>query len=101
MTDSGTDPLLADTDGDAVGDLKELQIGTDPFNPDTDGDGSADGVEIASQTDPLDGIRPSDNQAKLIDIEYKSQGVISMTWKKLRRLTINFRNQETLRNGKM
>ena len=82
MTDSGTDPLLADTDGDAVGDLKELQIGTDPFNPDTDGDGSADGVEIASQTDPLDGIRPSDNQAKLIDIEYKSQGVISMTWKK-------------------
>ena len=81
MTDSGTDPLLADTDGDAVGDLKELQIGTDPFNPDTDGDGSADGVEIASQTDPLDGIRPSDHQAKLIDIEYKSQGVISMTWR--------------------
>ena len=80
MTDSGTDPLLADTDGDAVGDLKELQIGTDPFNPDTDGDGSADGVEIASQTDPLDGIRPSDQQAKLIDIEYKSQGLISMTW---------------------
>ena len=81
MTDSGTDPLLADTDGDAVGDLKELQIGTDPFNPDTDGDGSADGVEIASQTDPLDGIRPSDQQAKLIDIEYKSQGLISMTWR--------------------
>ena len=49
MTDSGTDPLLADTDGDAVGDLKELQIGTDPFNPDTDGDGSADGVEIATK----------------------------------------------------
>lgn len=82
MTDSGTDPLLADTDGDAVGDLKELQIGTDPFNPDTDGDGSADGVEIARQTDPLDGIRASDQQAKLIDIEYKSPGVISMTWKK-------------------
>ena len=81
MTDSGTDPLLADTDGDAVGDLKELQIGTDPFNPDTDGDGSADGVEIASQTDPLDGIRPSDQQANLIDIEYNSQGVISMTWR--------------------
>ena len=81
MTDSGTDPLLADTDGDAVGDLKELQIGTDPFNPDTDGDGSADGVEIASQTDPLDGIRPSDHQANLIDIEYNSQGVISMTWR--------------------
>ena len=80
MTDSGTDPLLADTDGDAVGDLKELQIGTDPFNPDTDGDGSADGVEIARQTDPLDGIRTSDQQAKLIDIEYKSQGLISMTW---------------------
>ena len=80
MTDSGTDPLLADTDGDDVGDLRELQIGTDPFNPDTDGDGSADGVEIASQTDPLDGIRPSDQQAKLIDIEYKSQGLISMTW---------------------
>ena len=79
MTDSGTDPLLADTDGDAVEDLKELQIGTDPFNPDTDGDGSTDGDEIASQTDPLDGLRSSGYQAKLMTIEHKSRN-ISITW---------------------
>ena len=39
-----TDPHLADTDCDGVGDGDEVENGTDPFNPDTDGDGIPDGA---------------------------------------------------------
>ncbi len=39
-----TDPHLADTDCDGVGDGDEVQNGTDPLNPDTDGDGIPDGA---------------------------------------------------------
>ena len=41
----GTDPLVADTDGDSLGDGAEIALGTDPFDFDTDGDGLADGVD--------------------------------------------------------
>ncbi|MFT4702614.1 MAG: hypothetical protein ACI81R_000300 [Bradymonadia bacterium] len=51
----GTNPNLADTDGDGLGDLEEIFThGTTPTNPDTDGDGANDGQEIAAGTDPLD-----------------------------------------------
>ncbi|MDH5515545.1 MAG: hypothetical protein OEY45_10345, partial [Gammaproteobacteria bacterium] len=61
----GTNPLLADTDGDGLGDFDEVnadgnpstyQVGvdTDPDNPDTDGDGDTDGFEVTIGTDPLD-----------------------------------------------
>ena len=39
-----TDPHIADTDCDGVGDGDEVQNGTDPLNPDTDGDGIPDGA---------------------------------------------------------
>ena len=39
-----TDPHLADTDCDGVGDGDEVQNGTDPLNPDSDGDGIPDGA---------------------------------------------------------
>ena len=65
MTDTGTDPLLADTDGDALGDLQELQVGTNPLNPDTDGDGSPDGEEVSNQTDPLDASSNANQIAKI------------------------------------
>ena len=39
-----TDPHLADTDCDGVGDGDEVQNGTDPLNPDSDGDGIPDGT---------------------------------------------------------
>lgn len=64
--DLGTDPLLADTDGDGILDSVEIVAvggtatisygifagsypgtGTDPLNSDTDGDGILDGVEFA------------------------------------------------------
>ncbi len=55
----GTDPLNPDSDGDGLGDGREVAIyGTDPTNPDTDGDGAGDWYEVyASFTDPND---PSD-----------------------------------------
>ncbi len=53
----GTDPLNPDTDGDGLGDGRELNIfDTDPLNPDTDGDGMSDGDEVTWRYDPLDPI---------------------------------------------
>ena len=51
----GTDPLVADTDGDGLNDGEEfLTYKTDPLNPDTDGDGLTDGIEVKStKTNPL------------------------------------------------
>lgn len=43
-TEIGTDPQVADTDGDSLSDYWEVRkYGTDPLAPDTDGDGLADG----------------------------------------------------------
>jgi len=52
----GTNPLVADTDGDRLDDGVEVHVyGTDPLKGDTDGDGSSDGREIDElHTDPLD-----------------------------------------------
>ena len=49
---TGTDPLLADSDGDGVSDSGEISHGTDPLNSDTDGDGLSDGEEEEAGTDP-------------------------------------------------
>ena len=50
VRDVGTDPCLADTDGDGLDDGDEVNLGTDPLNPDTDGDVALDGWDA----DPLD-----------------------------------------------
>ncbi len=48
-----TDPLLADTDADGLPDGQEVeQTNTDPRNPDTDADLLNDGDEIENNTDP-------------------------------------------------
>ncbi|MDP0501152.1 MAG: glycoside hydrolase N-terminal domain-containing protein [Verrucomicrobiota bacterium JB022] len=56
-TDTGTDPLKADTDGDGIEDGVEITMySTDPTEADTDGDGIDDGVEVALASlgfDPL------------------------------------------------
>ncbi len=50
----GTNPSLADTDGDGLDDAKELkELNTNPLLADTDGDGLNDRVELLTSTDPL------------------------------------------------
>ncbi len=48
--DLGTDPRVADTDGDGLDDGFEHMLGFDPLDPDTDGDGLSDGQEWALGT---------------------------------------------------
>ncbi|MCC2628748.1 MAG: hypothetical protein K0S14_2398 [Thermomicrobiales bacterium] len=56
----GTNPELADSDGDGLTDFAEVGFepgsatGTDPLLVDTDGDGVGDGDEITNGTDPTD-----------------------------------------------
>jgi hypothetical protein len=56
----GTNPELADSDGDGLTDFAEVGFepesgtGTDPRLTDTDGDGAGDGQEVANGTDPTD-----------------------------------------------
>ena len=45
----GTDPSLADSDGDGLNDDEEVAIGTDPLVQDSDGDGLTDGAEVLSE----------------------------------------------------
>ncbi len=53
---AGTNPGMADTDGDGLTDYEELiKYGTDPLNADTDKDGMSDGSEIKLQLNPLTG----------------------------------------------
>jgi len=61
----GTDPALADTDGDGLLDGEEVdEFGTDPFTFDSDEDGFPDPLEIDAGTDPLDaGSTPLDPDA--------------------------------------
>lgn len=50
-----TDPLVADADGDGLDDSEELDAGADPDLADTDGGGTDDGVEVLRDgTDPAD-----------------------------------------------
>lgn len=66
LTQTGTDPLLTDSDdngiwdgqedldGDGLGNLEELAAGTGIWYSDTDGDGLSDGEEVLQyHTDPL------------------------------------------------
>jgi acyl-CoA synthetase (AMP-forming)/AMP-acid ligase II len=51
----GTDPRLADSDGDGLEDGEEANShGTDPNDRDSDDDGFEDGVEVAAGSDPND-----------------------------------------------
>jgi Tol biopolymer transport system component len=49
-----TDPLVPDTDEDGLSDGEELQYTTDPLNPDTDADMLTDGDEVERRTVPVD-----------------------------------------------
>ncbi len=49
----GTDPLLADTNGDGISDGAEAAVGGDALSPDADHDGLPNQQELATGTDPL------------------------------------------------
>lgn len=53
---AGSDPLVADTDGDGLDDRVEHIIGMDPRKTDTDGDGFDDRTEIEYGMSPLSAI---------------------------------------------
>lgn len=53
--DLGTDPRMADTDGDGINDADEVVVRrTNPLMWDSDGDSYSDGVELAAGSDPND-----------------------------------------------
>ncbi len=53
------DPLI-DSDGDGLADLVELRVGSDPLVADTDDDGVGDRIEWALRTSGLDPLDPGD-----------------------------------------
>ncbi|MGI9243280.1 MAG: hypothetical protein ACR2RV_20955 [Verrucomicrobiales bacterium] len=54
-----TSPTRADTDDDGLDDGDELALGTDPTDPDSDDDGFSDGLEVDNGTDPTDPNDPA------------------------------------------
>ncbi|MCB1875956.1 MAG: carboxypeptidase regulatory-like domain-containing protein [Chromatiales bacterium] len=52
VNDLGTNPLSADSDGDGLLDGDELRIGSSPTDSDSDDDGIGDGAEVAFGLDP-------------------------------------------------
>ena len=45
---------MLDSDGDSLDNIREMIEGTDPYIADSDGDGVLDGEEVAIGIDPLD-----------------------------------------------
>ena len=58
---NGTNPLVADTDGDGLNDGAEVSAGSNPFDTDTDSDGMPDGWEVQY------GLNPTNDQDALED----------------------------------
>jgi hypothetical protein len=55
---AGTDPLVADSNGNGLSDLVDVRRRSQSANPDDDGDGVPNVVEIAQGTDPFVDLRP-------------------------------------------
>jgi hypothetical protein len=71
----GTNPLSADSDGDGLSDTEEIQqYGTDPLSADSDGDGLSDKDEILAvsgyATDPLAADSDADGMDDKFEIDH-------------------------------
>jgi len=67
-----TDPGVADTDGDGLGDGQEVSIGSNPLDTDTDDGGKSDGVEVNDQgTNPVN--NPGDD-AVIVEVFAPNEG---------------------------
>ncbi len=52
----GSDPTATDTDADGLPDAQEAALGTSLNNPDSDGDGLLDGWEVSNSLNPLSAV---------------------------------------------
>ena len=80
---AGTDPQVADSDGDGIADGEELVEGEDgyitsPLIADSDGDGLSDGVEITVGSDPNDNT-DANYEAALVSLR-STPGSVVMTF---------------------
>ena len=62
----GSDPTSGDSDSDGLSDSQEATLGTSPNNPDSDGDGLLDGWEVDNSFNPLSA---PDNEETDIDTD--------------------------------
>lgn len=84
---TGSNPLLADTDGDGLEDGVEMSIGTSPCCSDTDNDGLADEWEHFNGLDPLsatgnegaDGDKDGDGLCNLLEYKIGTNPVVADT----------------------
>lgn len=69
-----TNPFVADMDGDGLLDAEEFIAGTDHLNPDTDGDGIPDGWEVHNGINPLldDAMLDPDRDGLVNLLEYEN-----------------------------
>lgn len=68
---TGTNPAMADTDGDGFSDPEEIYTyHTNPFVADTDGDGLSDADEVADGTDPLSADTDDDGMPDGWEVRY-------------------------------
>lgn len=72
--EAGTDPDVADTDGDGLLDGEEVNVyETDPLSDDTDEDGLKDGEEVFDyETDPTDDDSDGDNLSDGFEVSHPS-----------------------------
>lgn len=83
----GGNPLVADTDGDGLGDAEEIAVGANPLRKDSDADGLTDAWEVANGRDPrsgegedgADGDPDGDGLSNLKEQEYGTNPLLADT----------------------
>lgn len=73
---TGTDPLLRDTDGDTLADGEETT--SNPLLRDTDGDEYPDNFEVANSTNPRDAASPAADVRRSIGLKFNSNSTVDL-----------------------